>query len=378
MAETWRVTPRKVAFVKAIDAVGGAFHRAQVFPAIDPEQIRSILVLEPWHIGDVVIATAALRALRSHFPESRITILGNADAEELLRHSRLVDEVIVFDLPWTAKSSKYDPRRYDVDRVHGLISELRRRKFDLTIDARMDLRSNILSILTRAPRRVGFDFGGGSFLLTDAMAADPPRHHRVDDWLSLVLPLAGDTIQRDPASGSDIRFMPFLAVSSDESAWAEEMLRSRGIQPGDTVVAFHGGASDPRRMWPLECYENVAQALVSKRGVKTVFFLEPDAPDRKIPVASAVLRTSLREMMAVLTKCDLLICNDSGPMHIADALGVPVVAVFLTGNPVWHRPYHPGQKVVGRGTGHDFVVAPTEAGILEAANEQLDARRRAL
>jgi heptosyltransferase-2 len=374
VAETWRVTPRKVAIAKVIDAVGGALWRKRALPPIDPFRIREILVLEPWHIGDVVIATAALVAIRAKFPNARVALLGKQYAAEMLMHSGLVDEVIVADLPWTAKSAKYDPRRYDLEELRTLIDQLRRRRFDLTVDARMDLRSNTLTYLSNAPRRVGFAFGGGSFLLTDAVPAEPELHHRVDDWLSLVLPLTGDAIEHD-ASGSDTRYMPFLAVSSEESRWADDLLASHGIEPADRVVAFHGGASDPRRMWPRESFEDVARSLASRRGVKTVFLLEPGAADRRIEVASAVVRTSLREMMAILARCDLLVCNDSGPMHIADALGVPVVAVFLTGNPVWHRPYHPGQRVVGRGTGHDFAVAPTVAEVLAAAEEQLDSRR---
>jgi ADP-heptose:LPS heptosyltransferase len=83
------------------------------------------------------------------------------------------------------------------------------------------------------------------------------------------------------------------------------------------------------------------------------------------------LRASLREMMALMTCCDIFICNDSGPMHIADALGVPVVGIFTTGNPVWHRPFGENQRFVGRGTGHDFVSYPTREEVLSAALAQI-------
>lgn len=84
------------------------------------------------------------------------------------------------------------------------------------------------------------------------------------------------------------------------------------------------------------------------------------------------VRASLREMMALMTCCDVLICNDSGPMHIADALGVPVVGIFTTGNPVWHRPVGDNQLVVGRGTGHGVLRYPTREEVLAAAEEQLE------
>src|SRR6185295_79393 len=107
MAQTWRVTPAKKLVFHAIDMLG-----APLRPLLSPRPPKSltprnILVLEPWHIGDGVLATAFLDALRSAWPEARITVLGKAHAAELLRHSGLADEVLVFDLPWTAKDGKY-------------------------------------------------------------------------------------------------------------------------------------------------------------------------------------------------------------------------------------------------------------------------------
>jgi ADP-heptose:LPS heptosyltransferase len=252
--------------------------------------------------------------------------------------------------------------------MRELVAKLRRGRFDLTIDARMDLRSNLLTFLTRAPRRVGYDFGGGGFLLTDAVQADPDTHHRVHDWLALMRPLD------EHATGSHHLtegLEPFLAVSDAEREVAEARLRAAGIDPSGPVIAVHGGAGDPRRRWPRSNFERVAERLASTHGASVIWFLEPGADDTDIPVATAVFRTTLREMMALLTCCRLLLCNDSGPMHIADALNVPVVAIFLTGNPAWHRPYRQGQVAIGAGTGHDFLVTPAEAEVLAAAERRL-------
>ena len=359
MAQTWRVTPAKVAVFRAIDALSLPL-RPFIRKRPPGREVRNILVMEPWYIGDVVLATPALRALRAKFPNARISLLGKKHAEELLRHSGLVDEVIVFDIPWTAKQSKYSPSRYDRNAIHDLLGTLRSREFDLTVDARMDLRSNYLTWLTRAPRRVGYDFGGGSFFLTDAVPADPDRLHRVDDWIALLKPLEIEG-----------RFEPLLRVSLEEKEWAGKVLARHGIGEADAVVAIHGGASDARRRWAPEKFEHVADALAQRYGVKIVWLLDPETPDREVTIASAVLRTSLREMMAIFSRCTVVLCNDSGPMHIADALDVRVVAVFLTGNPAWHRPYRQNQEVVGEGTGHDFLVAPKEGEVLAAAERQL-------
>ncbi len=370
MAQTWRVTRGKVAMFRLVDAllwpigkITGARKRART-------PIQNVLVMEPWYIGDLVLATPILRAVRHKFPDARITVLGRAHAEELLRFSGLADDVVVYDLPWTAKSAKYNPARYNFDSLRALIADLRQRKFDLTLDARMDLRSNVVTYLTGAPRRVGYDFGGGAFLLTDAVPADPDRLHRVDDWLELMRPLAGDA---EP-DGAPESLGPWLAVSREEYEKAGAMLQAAGVDPGDTIVAVHGGAGDPRRRWPAPSFETVAAVLARDHAAKIIWFPEPGSDQEALPSADAVFRTSLREMMGLFAHCGLVLCNDSGPMHIADALGIPVVAVFLTGNPLWHRPYGKNQLVVGAGTGHDFLVPPTEAEVIAAAKMQLSSR----
>ena len=373
MAQTWRVTRTKRAAFRIIDAVGSPLRPllSPRPPAVDT--IRRILVLEPWFIGDLVLATSILRALRERFPGAAITVLGKAHATELLTHSGLVDDVIEFDLPWTASgaTSKYDPRRYEAGQWKKMVAELRSRRFDLTIDARMDLRSNAIAFVSGAPRRMVFGFGGGAFLLTDVVKADPDSHHRVVDWMSLMAPLWSNGPGVESAESRARRLPPILRVSEDERRAASEMLAKLGVDVARPIVAIHAGARDARRRWPAESFGRVAESLVKRHAVKIVLLLEPGAVDPKLAVADATLRTTLREMMAVLTWCNVLLCNDSGPMHIADALDVPVVAVFLTGNPVWHRPFREYQKVVGAGTGHGLLHAPTEAAVTEAADEQL-------
>ena len=373
MAQTWRVTGAKRAAFRAIDVAGRPLKTLLSPRPSGSAPVRNILVLEPWFIGDLVLATPILRALREKYPDARITLLGKKHARELLENSGLVDDTIVFDLPWTASGAtqKYDIRRYDPAEWKVLSDELRRRRFDLTLDARMDLRSNVVAFMTGAPRRIGFGFGGGDFLLTDAVAAKPDEYHRVVDWMMLMAPLAGQEPNVESAESLARRMPPFLQVSAEERKKAAELLAANGILSSDTIVCVHAGARDPRRRWPLNRFASVATELKNRFGARIVLLQDPDSTDPVPGVFDATLRTSLREMMAIVQQSKLFLCNDSGPMHIADALDVPVVAVFLTGNPVWHRPFREFQKVVGAGTGHDFREAPTEAAVLAAADEQL-------
>lgn len=372
MAETWRVTRSKRLIASVIDFLG-----RPLAPLLSPRPqdagIHRILVLEPWYIGDLVLATPVLRGLREMFPAAHIAVLGKSHAREILQHSGLADEVIVFDFPWTAKTRKYNLRRYDVAGFRRFLDEMRSRSFDVTIDARMDLRSNIFTFLTRARRRIGFEFGGGTFLLTDRVPASPQDNHRVEDWLALLAPLGG-TAARLSASDAGRTWEPLLRVTEEEKRDALGRLRALGFSPEDMVVGIHGGAGDPRRQWPMENFVRVGQELAERYGARVLVFRDPAVENSSFISPFPSVQTTLRELMALLACCDILLCNDSGPMHVADALDVPVVSVFLTGNPAWHRPYRKFQKVVGTGTGHDFRVPPTEEEVLAAAIDQLSAR----
>lgn len=190
LAQTWRVTPAKRFVLGILGGVGAA--AAPLLKILWPprrqndESVRRILVIELWLLGDVVLMTPMLRALRERFPGAEITVLAKPHAEELLRESGLADKIITFDFPWTAKADKYKPSRYDRRLVRDLIRRLRGENFDLAIDGRMDARSSALAYATGAPTRIGYDFGGGGFLLTHALRASPDDHHRAHDWLKLL------------------------------------------------------------------------------------------------------------------------------------------------------------------------------------------------
>jgi heptosyltransferase-2 len=318
-----------------------------------------------------------LQALRERFPDAEISLLAKPHAEELLRNSGLVDHFIDFDFPWTATTGKYRPSRYDRRAIAALVRHLRQENFDLTIDCRMDSRSNVVTFVSGAPRRIGYDFGGGSYLLTDALPAAPDEHHKVHDWLALLEPL-DDGRWGGPATATNLsrRFKPELRVTPEERREAARQLRSLGFAEGDVIVAIHPGASQPQRRWPLADFAWVADSLSLTHSTKSLVFLDPESYGKSMPLKSDArfIAASLRELMALLTNCDLFIGNDSGPMHVADALGVPVVGIFTTGNPVWHRPFGEGQVVVGQGTGHACLSYPTRADVLKAAESQLNRR----
>ncbi len=351
MARTWPVTRRKQAMIATFDAVARPIVR--LFSGrrkVTTNAVRTILVVELWHMGDVVLATPVLLSLRAMYPEAEITVLGKDHARELLESSGLADNVITFDFPWTAASGKYELARYDRNAISRVMKELRSMQFDLVLDCRMDLRSNTLTRATGAKRRIGYDFGGGGFLLTDALPAPPPGQHKVDDWMALLDPLAATAPGIRPHTPD-----PLLRVTEGERGGARELLGSYGVTQNDRVVGIHPGASHEGKRWSTDGFAEAARRLAQREGVRIVVFVDPSGygTDMQAGKDAIFVRTSIREMMALLSHCDVLICNDSGPMHIAAALGVPVVAVFIAGDPGAYGPRGLNHLVIGRGGSAD-------------------------
>ncbi|HVD59465.1 MAG TPA: glycosyltransferase family 9 protein [Gemmatimonadaceae bacterium] len=375
MAETWRITPGKRLALATVDAVARPFSRL-FHPRVNGDDgIWKILVVELWNIGDVVIATTALQALRARYPDAWIAFLGKPHAEEVLRGTGLVDEVITYDFPWTSETDKYQRSRYDRRSLKELFRRLREEKYDLTIDCRMDFRSNLVTYATRAKRRVGYAFGGGSFLLTDAISAAPLRDHKVRDWLRLLEALGsrrGASLLSRNEDGKP--FVPHLTLLPEERQAAAAKLEEMGIAPRDLIIAVHVGASNADKRWPSEKFAQVADSIADSYGAKIVVLVDPEGYGANLPLRNPAiyLKSGLRELMALIGSCDLLLCNDSAPMHIADALGVPVVAVFTTGNPRWYGPSGKLQRVVGKGAPRGKRVDVPVGEVLAAAQAQIE------
>lgn len=358
MAQTWPVTRKRVAALKVVDFIGKAvaapfrlFNRRSA--SMQPERI---LVIEPWNLGDVVISTVMLAELRSRYPQARISLLAKPHATELLEESGLVDEIISFDFRWTAQRNKYSFGIRTVREMMSLVRKLRAERFDVTIDSRMDIRSNLIAAMTRAPLRLGYDIGGGGWLLTNTLPSDRPESHKVDDWLALMDLLPGSS--REPRQRSH----PTLVVSSGEKDRARQTLLSLGVV--DTpVVAYHPGGSHPGKRWPRTQLAQLISEVKKELGGNHIVFLGPEEHDfDSLPADTIVVRPSLRELMGLLTCCDALVCNDSGPMHVADALGVPVVAIFEMGNPQWFGPSGEHATVIrGELAGIGLSAAPLDS-----------------
>ena len=314
-----------------LDFASRTLHGLYRPPPSRPGAPKSFLVVEPWGIGDVVLSTVLLRALRANYPAASITLLAKSHAEQLLEHSGLVDQIVAFDFPWTGFSGKLSPAKYIPKEFRDLIRRLRSYDFDVSFDARRDVRSNVITYLAGARRRIGYDFGGGAHLLTDVLPSGTQNDHKIADWLALLTPLGIEWNEE---------FSPSLTVTPTERELARRQIGGLGLSTERVIVGVHPGASHMVRHWDAWKFASVIDRLANNLKVQVLLFEEKKGDSAEIAPRARVPRvqSDLRGFMALITQCDLLLCSDSGPMHIANALDVPVTALFGPQRREWYGP----------------------------------------
>jgi len=339
------MTPRKWRLVRTIEAL--VRHLKPLIPPPLPLESptkppASILVVEFWNLGDLAILMPFLRNLRQTFPQARISLLVSPDLVHFLDGQGLVDEFISVRVPWARHFNrwrKYNPFSLDWISLARTILALRKRQFDWAFSGRMDVRDNLLLLLSGARRRIGYGLGGGGSFLTDRVMPDLSRQHRADVWLHLL----------QAVNTSRVHEVGGYRLIDTELTRAQSYLASLGIPPNTLLMGVHPGARIHTRRWGDERFAEVTRRVLRETDMHVLWFSEPGT-SCQAPQLERCHTVSLgfRSFLAVLSYCRLLLCNDSGPMHLANLLGVPVVAVFGPQRPEWFGPRGPQDRVVIR------------------------------
>jgi lipopolysaccharide heptosyltransferase I len=297
---------------------------------------RNILIIKPSAIGDLVHALPVLPLLARRWPEARISWLVNSDFADLLEGHPLLAEVIRFERRrfgqgWRNPLSLLGLWRF----TRGL----RRRRFDLVIDLQGLLRSGWLAWRSGAPARIGFAEARelAPMFYTHRVAADARAEHAVDRYLKVAAALGCNT---EPVE------FPFAITAEDRAAIGR--LLDGSLPAGRRIAVLLPGANWPTKRWPAERFAAIAELLRRRMDLEPVIAggAKDAALAAKIPGLNLVGRTSLRQLVALLERADLVVANDSGPMHIAAALGRPLVAAYGPTNPASTGPYGRDDSVV--------------------------------
>ncbi len=338
------LTSKKKLLVAIIDTLCTVMRIGQKKPLPKAEDVSSILVLELWGIGDVVLAITGLQGLKKIYPHAKIVLLCQKYGSVLLQESQCVDEIIAFKFPWTKNRGKYPFWQYPWIKMIQLQKQIQKMKFDLSISARMDLRNNALLWIFQANHRLGFAEAGGKGFLTNSIECDDEPVHSVEHW-QFILNHLENKVKKWPH--------PSLIISDKERSNAQLKVHKIRHYKNGLKIAVHPGAGHPLRCWPIQSFQKAIIQISQRYEINWIFFSPPGPDDDqlgkgldKTTVRFNELKVDLRELMGIMSQCDILLCNDSGPMHIAAALNIPVVALFGPQLPAYFSPLVSPKKVV--------------------------------
>ncbi len=295
--------------------------------------MQNILVCQTggW-IGDMVLLTPALRALKQAFPESRLELLLRPRVADLMESHPYVDACLV------------DGKAEGCCRsLTKLVRQIRDKSFDLAVVLHpTSFRNALLPFLGRVPTRIGTNVSGRGMLLTKS-CRDDTNIHEVHRYLRVLQLLDIDT-----ASDG----LEFWHTDTDRHI-IENLLRAEGVSRGDRLIAVSLGTTWTTKRWDPVNFTSVIQqitrlvpeAKVLLTGSPTEQILTEALP-AALPTINLVGKTSILQLGALLEKCEVCLTCDSGPMHIAAAVGTPTVALFGPTDPVRHRPYGIGHTVI--------------------------------
>ncbi len=292
-----------------------------------------ILLVELWGLGDATFMTTALRPLLE--AKISVTILCKPATAALLQPGYPQINFLTFDAPWTAFRGKYQLWSWPWKKLLDLVRTCRRARFDAAASVRNDPRDHLLMFLAGASQRVGFPRTGSGLFLTRRLLA-PPTAHRVELWRLVGGSLLGKSLAQAT---------PFL----DANAY-RPFRKGLPRENSKPVIALHCGARIAVRRWPEASFARIIQLLRQEFDFHLALFPDVDSYGRGLtPLADSCHDgLSIPQLVADLAACDLLLCNDSGPGHIASALDRPVLAIFGPTNPDWFRPYGDKNHVVIR------------------------------
>ena len=277
------------------------------------------------YIGDVVLTTPVIRAVREQYPGAYVAYLGEKNAVSLLEHNPYLDEILPFDF------SK--PTIIEQPRV---MMNLRKRSFDAFVDFFSNPRTALLAMASGARLRIGKDVPGRGRLYTHRIADDGTPKTAIEFHYRYVQPL-------------DVRptwWKTEIFLTEDERREARTYLKWQGIDLTKPVVGMHPGATWPAKMWQWEKFADLVDLLNARVGVGVVMTQGPNDSQlvdriskRAVGRVTVLPPLPLRQLAAVLSQLQVFVTNDNGPMHIAVAVGTKTIGIFGPGEENIWFPY---------------------------------------
>jgi heptosyltransferase-2 len=316
---------------------------------INKSKIDRILIRATNWVGDVVMTLPALEAVRDCFPDSPISILAKPWVIPLFEAHPMVDEVIPMKIEEGPLAG--------VKEIMKSSFTIRRKKFDMAILFQNAFEAALMVFLAGIKIRIGYNTDHRAILLSHPvmMNYDLIKEHQTGYYLSILKDFGCEAEPRDPR----------LFVSDNNMRKARKLLRDEGVKDGDLVVGLSPGAIfGPAKRWPPDRFAQIGDWAIERWNARIIILgseREKDICDRvsetmNHPSINLCGKTGLGTAMALIKNCDLFLSNDSGLMHVAGALKIPLVAIFGSTNPKATGPGGSGSRsIIVR---HDMECAP--------------------
>src|SRR3989344_2356558 len=281
------------------------------------KNINKILVIRLDHIGDVITSIPTLRALRRAYPKAHISIMLRSLTKELMENCPYVDEVIVYDPLWYRGK-----KTFSILKHIKFFKKIRRNNFDLAIDLRGELRNIFIAYLSKSRYRLAYDVKGGNFLLTHIGKYDDSLHI-IDRNLNLLRTIG--------ISSKDKKLELF--IPNKEKIFVDNLLKKNKIKK---FVILHPGSGGKLKLWDNKKFAEVGNFLSKKYSIILT------GSDNEKWMADEIMKNmqnkpinlsgklSLMQLAELIRRAELIICPDSGPMHMAKAVNTRLIALFGT------------------------------------------------
>jgi heptosyltransferase-2 len=305
---------------------------------IEPKNIKRLLIRSTNWVGDAIMTTPTIRAIRKGFPNARISILLKPWVSPVFEHSPHVDTLIIYDGDGRHKGNFGKLR---------LARDLRKYGFDAAILLQNAFEAALIAFLSGIPVRIGYNRDARQLLLTHAISCtnEIKKEHQTKYYLNILYGIGMDVDDRDL----------YLRLSQQDRLRAEKILKKQGLSDDFKWVGINPSATfGPAKQWPIDRYARLADLIIEYTNARVIVFGGPQDTrlgkdiSRKMRHRPIDLsgRTTLGEAMALIERCALFITNDSGLMHVAAALDVPLIAIFGSTNSTTTGPLSSNSRVV--------------------------------
>ena len=292
---------------------------------------KKILVIKLRAIGDVILATPVVENLRQAFPQAQIDFLTEKMCAPIVAGHPALHEILILDRKQAGASRQ-------------LIHQIRQRQYDLVFDLFGNPRSAVLTLLSGAPQRVGFRFRVRQYAYNIKVEPRGDRVHEVEFNLDALRALQIPIVTRKL----------FVAVNETSQNFATQFWRESGLE-NRLVVGLNASGGWYTKRWPLEFFAQLGDRVQRELNAVILLLWGPGEYEDVTAIAQAMQgaailapATSLKQLAALLSRLNLLVSNDSGPLHLAAAMGTRVVGIYGPTRPDLQGPWGEGHEVISK------------------------------